>query len=137
MSESIGPGCVHLGVENIDHVGAIGKAGFGWQTMIVDENRKPVAKNEIGRLNRALAETGDVLAEENAMLKAENQLAEERVRIEQQNRLYDSIAQSVRPQLDRLSALLDALPEEEAAFEQAMKYRDKLKELEALRLRNG
>ncbi|MBO4219306.1 MAG: acyl--CoA ligase, partial [Clostridia bacterium] len=26
LSESIGPGCVHLGVENIDHVGAIGKA---------------------------------------------------------------------------------------------------------------
>ena len=87
--------------------------GFGFWTKDI---------SEIGRLNRALAETGDVLAEENAMLKAENQLAEERVRIEQQNRLYDSIAQSVRPQLDRLSALLDALPEEEAAFEQAMKY---------------
>ena len=50
LSESIGPGCVHLGVENIDHVGAIGKAGFGWQTMIVDENRKPVKKGEVGEL---------------------------------------------------------------------------------------
>ena len=29
LSESIGPGCVHLGMDNIDKVGAIGKAGFG------------------------------------------------------------------------------------------------------------
>ncbi len=50
LSESIGPGCVHLGVENIDHVGAIGKAGFGWQTMIVDEHRNPVGKGEVGEL---------------------------------------------------------------------------------------
>lgn len=50
LSESIGPGCVHLGIENIDRVGAIGKAGFGWQTMIVDEHRKPLGKNEVGEL---------------------------------------------------------------------------------------
>jgi acyl-CoA synthetase (AMP-forming)/AMP-acid ligase II len=25
------PGCVHLGVENIDHVGAIGVPGYGWE----------------------------------------------------------------------------------------------------------
>ncbi len=37
LSESIGPGCVHLGIENIDKVGAIGKAGYGWQTKIVDD----------------------------------------------------------------------------------------------------
>ena len=50
LSESIGPGAVHLGVENIHKVGAIGKAGFGWETMIVDENRKPVARGEVGEL---------------------------------------------------------------------------------------
>ena len=50
LSESIGPGCVHLGVENIHKVGAIGKAGFGWQTRIVDENRKDVARGEVGEL---------------------------------------------------------------------------------------
>ncbi len=50
LSESIGPGCVHLGVENIDHVGAIGKAGFGWQVKIVDENKNEVAKGEVGEL---------------------------------------------------------------------------------------
>ena len=50
LSESIGPGCVHLGVENIHKVGAIGKAGFGWQTRIVDENRNDVPKGEVGEL---------------------------------------------------------------------------------------
>ena len=50
LSESIGPGCVHLGVENIDHVGAIGKAGFGWQTRVVDEHRNPVPRGEVGEL---------------------------------------------------------------------------------------
>lgn len=50
LSESIGPGCVHLGVENIHKVGAIGKAGYGWETKIVDENRNEVAKGEVGEL---------------------------------------------------------------------------------------
>ena len=50
LSESIGPGCVHLGVENIHKVGAIGKPGFGWECKIVDENRVEVAKGEVGEL---------------------------------------------------------------------------------------
>ena len=50
LSESIGPGCVHLGVENIHKVGAIGKAGYGWQTKIVDENGVEVARGEVGEL---------------------------------------------------------------------------------------
>ena len=50
LSESIGPGCVHLGVENIDKVGAIGKAGYLWETKIVNENGEPVADGEVGEL---------------------------------------------------------------------------------------
>ncbi len=50
LSESIGPGCVHLGVENIHKVGAIGKAGYGWETAIVDENGAPVSQGEVGEL---------------------------------------------------------------------------------------
>jgi len=50
LSESIGPGCVHLGVENIHKVGAIGKAGYLWETKIVDENGNQVAKGEVGEL---------------------------------------------------------------------------------------
>ena len=50
LSESIGPGCVHLGVENIDKVGAIGKPGFGWKVKIVDEKRNEVPQGEVGEL---------------------------------------------------------------------------------------
>lgn len=50
LSESIGPGCVHLGVENIHKVGAIGKAGYGWETKIVDEQGNTVNKGEVGEL---------------------------------------------------------------------------------------
>ena len=50
LSESIGPGCVHLGVENTHKVGAIGKPGYGWQTRIVDERGADVAPGEVGEL---------------------------------------------------------------------------------------
>ncbi len=50
LSESIGPGCVHLGVENIHKVGAIGIAGYGWETKIIDENGNTVARGEVGEL---------------------------------------------------------------------------------------
>lgn len=50
LSESIGPGCVHLGVENIDHVGAIGIPGYGWECRIVDEQGNDVKPGEVGEL---------------------------------------------------------------------------------------
>ena len=50
LSESIGPGCVHLGVENVHKVGAIGKPGYGWETRIVDDHGKEVAKGDVGEL---------------------------------------------------------------------------------------
>ncbi|MBP5509801.1 MAG: acyl--CoA ligase [Kiritimatiellae bacterium] len=50
LSESTGPGCVHLGLENTDHVGAIGIPGYGWETKIVDEKREPVKRGEVGEL---------------------------------------------------------------------------------------
>ncbi|WP_341876697.1 class I adenylate-forming enzyme family protein [Defluviitalea saccharophila] len=50
LSESIGPGCVHLGVENIHKVGAIGIPGYNWEAKIVDENGNPVPQGEVGEL---------------------------------------------------------------------------------------
>ena len=50
LSESIGPGCVHLGVENPHKVGAIGKAGYGWEVKILDPDHNEVAKGEVGEL---------------------------------------------------------------------------------------
>jgi acyl-CoA synthetase (AMP-forming)/AMP-acid ligase II len=51
LSESTGPGAVHLGIANIDHVGAIGVAGYGWETKIVaGDGVTPVAPGEVGEL---------------------------------------------------------------------------------------
>ena len=50
LSESLGPGCVHLGVENFEKVGAIGKPGYLWEARIVDEQGKDVPQGEVGEL---------------------------------------------------------------------------------------
>ena len=50
LSESTGPGAVHLGIENTDHVGAIGVAGYGWQTKILRPDGSEVAPGEVGEL---------------------------------------------------------------------------------------
>ena len=50
LSESIGPGCVHLGVENTHKVGAIGKPGYLWEVKIIDENGNEVEKGDVGEL---------------------------------------------------------------------------------------
>ena len=50
LSESTGPGCVHLGLENIHKVGAIGVPGYRWECMIADENGNEVRQGEVGEL---------------------------------------------------------------------------------------
>ena len=51
LSESIGPGCVHLGIENIHKVGAIGVPGYLWEVKIVDTEGKEIHEPEtVGEL---------------------------------------------------------------------------------------
>jgi len=50
LSEAIGPGCVHLGMENIHKVGAIGVPGYNWAIKITDENGCEVNRGEVGEL---------------------------------------------------------------------------------------
>ncbi|MBE5761580.1 MAG: long-chain fatty acid--CoA ligase [Clostridiales bacterium] len=50
LSESIGPGCVHLGMENIHKVGAIGVSGYGWETKVVDGAFNEVPNGDVGEL---------------------------------------------------------------------------------------
>jgi acyl-CoA synthetase (AMP-forming)/AMP-acid ligase II len=50
LTESTGPGCVHLGLENIHKIGAIGRAGFDWETAIVDEDFTLVPTDTPGEL---------------------------------------------------------------------------------------
>ena len=51
LSESTGPGCVHLGMENIHKVGAIGVPGYGWQCKILAEDGSgEVSQGDVGEL---------------------------------------------------------------------------------------
>jgi acyl-CoA synthetase (AMP-forming)/AMP-acid ligase II len=50
LTESTGPGCVHLGMENAHKVGAIGRPGFDWEFAIVDEQGRPAAPGTPGEL---------------------------------------------------------------------------------------
>jgi acyl-CoA synthetase (AMP-forming)/AMP-acid ligase II len=50
LSESTGPGCVHLGIENERKVGAIGVPGFNWEACIVDDKRLSLSNGQIGEL---------------------------------------------------------------------------------------
>ena len=50
LTEATGPGCVHLGLESVHKVGAIGRPGFDWECEIVDERLAPVASGETGEL---------------------------------------------------------------------------------------
>ncbi|MBR6812558.1 MAG: acyl--CoA ligase [Oscillospiraceae bacterium] len=50
LSEATGPGCVHLGLGNIDKVGAIGIPGFGWEVRIADPQGNDVPRGQVGEL---------------------------------------------------------------------------------------
>lgn len=50
LSESAGPGCVHLGTENIHKVGAIGIPGHNWEAKITDEHGDSVIQGQVGEL---------------------------------------------------------------------------------------
>ncbi len=50
LTECTGPGCVHLGIENMHKVGAIGLPGFDWEIKIVDDQLNPVPQGQPGEL---------------------------------------------------------------------------------------
>lgn len=50
LSESTGPGCVHLGMENVHKVGAIGVPGYRWKCRIVGPDDKEVEQGQVGEL---------------------------------------------------------------------------------------
>ena len=77
--------------------------------------------SDLNRLNARLADIGDVMAEENAMLEGENKLEESRVRIEKQNKIYDNIAKSVNTQISKLQDIINKNYENEDEFIKGMK----------------
>ena len=50
LSESTGPGCVHLNIEDAHKLEATGKPGFNWETRIVNDKGEDVPRGEVGEL---------------------------------------------------------------------------------------
>jgi acyl-CoA synthetase (AMP-forming)/AMP-acid ligase II len=50
LTESTGPGCVHLGTQNMHKVGAIGHPGFDWEFRIVDDQFQDLPTGSPGEL---------------------------------------------------------------------------------------
>ncbi len=50
LTESTGPGCIHLGLGNTHKIGSIGQPGFDWEAAIVDEDNRPLPVGEPGEL---------------------------------------------------------------------------------------
>ena len=72
---------------------------------------------QINRIRRRLAEVGELLAEDNELMRAENEARRQQAQLEEQNRLYDGMLPTVRPQLCRISALLDGLEPDAPDFD--------------------
>lgn len=60
----------------------------------------------VNTMNEQLREIGEHLAQESDLIKAENEMKEQKARVEEQNRLYDGIAVFVKPYLDRINSLI-------------------------------
>jgi acyl-CoA synthetase (AMP-forming)/AMP-acid ligase II len=50
LTETSGPGCIQLGMNNFHKVGAIGKPGFDWEVRIVDEQMQDMPPGLAGQL---------------------------------------------------------------------------------------
>ena len=78
--------------------------------------------SEILKLNKNLAEVGDVLVEENAMLEGAIRLSEKKIKVEEKNQLYNEIAREVSPQLKKLNDLLDSVEENRQDIREKLCY---------------
>ena len=76
---------------------------------------------ELLKLNEKLSDTGDYLSEEHAVLHEAAMIEEAHKRTTEQNRLFDSISQSLQPQLNSIEEILNGLPDDEAGFRREMK----------------
>jgi hypothetical protein len=62
----------------------------------------------VNEMNEKLSQISESLSEEGDLLRAENELREQRAKIAEQTRLYDAISLLVKPQLEKISCLIDA-----------------------------
>ena len=75
---------------------------------------------ELRQLNEALGDAAEELAEEHELLRIKTEMDESSRQTAAQNQLYDSVTQSLHPQLEKLNGWMAALPQDEAAFRAAL-----------------
>lgn len=75
---------------------------------------------ELNRIRRQLEEAAANLARDNELVRTENELRQQQARLEEQNRLYDSMLPAVRPQLNTVSRLLDDATPDAPDFDRRM-----------------
>ncbi|MDO5301107.1 MAG: hypothetical protein Q4E76_01180 [Tissierellia bacterium] len=75
----------------------------------------------INEIKRNLQHFGDLMAEENELLEAENQLKLEQARLQEQMELWELIDESLEDQIVKLEEVLGGLSQEEAEFLEGMK----------------
>ncbi len=61
----------------------------------------------VNEMNENLSQIRESLSEEGDLIRAENEIREQRAKIAEQTRLYDSISDSVRPKLEEISTLIE------------------------------
>ena len=71
----------------------------------------------INRIRRQLAEVGELLAQDNELVRAENEARRQQAQLEEQNRIYDGMLPTVRPQLKAIGNLLDGLTPDAPDFQ--------------------
>lgn len=62
----------------------------------------------INDMNEQLSQISERLSEEGDLLRAENEIRAQRAKIAEQTRLYDSISLFIKPQLEKISELIEA-----------------------------
>ena len=71
---------------------------------------------EINDINEKLQEVTERLSEENDLIVAENDLKEQKTKIGEQNRLYDKIYETVRPELKKTIDIVNSLDVDSPSF---------------------
>lgn len=72
--------------------------------------------SEINNLKNKIREYGDILKEENVMLKAEQEMETEKIKIREQNRIYNSIINNVYWELSEINKILEEDTEDGNTF---------------------
>ena len=71
-------------------------------------------------LNERLESVTQELEDENGLIREENAIRAERISYETKNRLYDRIAEALRPQAERMQTLFSGAGEDEGIFRQKL-----------------